>query len=440
MKSESIFWNEKIETLPGDGIREIQWEGIRNRLSYLKEKSRFYSRKLGHVDPKSSTFRDLDDFRKLVPFTTKEELQEERERSQDPYAGLLCVPPAEIIHLIRTAGTTGVPTIYGLTLKDLHAIGELSARMWYQLGARKGHTVAIGTFGSWNSFSITLLEGLRTAGIKRYHFSMPAPGEEVFPVEVLSRWMDIEGIYLSSRPLYHVTEKYGEKLKEFLPGLQYLFMAGQHVTSSFRKGIEAIWGGKLFDAYPMTDACLPTANCTEQVETFHFPQDAFFVEIIDSETGKDLTNSGKAGEIVVSSLVLEGTPLLRFRSGDVGVIVSEPCPCGRTGPRLKISERMAHAVLVGDRTIFSSDVEEILYGIPDFFLKQYHLVKREVQPQERLILRVEQPSDTASQGRLKEELISRIREDMGVDSEIEFLSKGDEKFVALYKFLKVVTE
>lgn len=440
MKSESIFWNEKIETLTGGGIRKIQWEGIRNRLSYLKEKSSFYSRKLGHVDPKSNTFQDLDDFRKLVPFTTKAELQEEREKNRDPYAGLLCVPPAEIIHLVRTAGTTGVPTIYGLTLNDLHTIGELSARMWYQLGARKGHTVAIGTFGSWNSFSITLLEGLRTAGIKRYHFSMPAPGEEVFPIEILSNWMNIEGIYLSSRPLYYITEKYGEKLKEFLPGLQYLFMAGQHITSSFRKGIEALWGAKLFDAYPMTDACLPTANCTEQVESFHFPQDAFFVEIIDPETGEDLTGSGKAGEIVVSSLVLEGTPLFRFRSGDVGVIVSEPCPCGRTGPRLKISERVAHAVLVEERTIFSSDVEEVLYGIPDFFMKQYHLVKRKDQPQERLILRVEQPSETASQGRLKEALVSRIREEMGVDSEIEFLSKGDERFVAQYKFLKVVTE
>jgi phenylacetate-CoA ligase len=312
--------------------------------------------------------------------------------------------------------------------------------MWYQIGARKGHTVAIGTFGSWNSFSITLLEGLRSAGIKRYHFSMPAPGEEVFPVEVLSRWMDIEGIYLSSRPLYHVTEKYGEKLKELLPGLQYLFMAGQHVTSSFRKGIEAIWGSKLFDAYPMTDAGLPTANCTEQVETFHYPQDSFFVEIIDPDTGKDLTGSGEAGEIVVSSLVLEGTPLLRFRSGDVGVMVSEPCPCGRTGPRLSISERMAHAVLVGEQTIFSSDVEEVLYGIPDFFLKQYHLVKRDIQPQERLILRVEQPSDMASQDRLKEALVSRIREGMGVDSEIDFLSQGDERFLAQYKFLKVVPE
>ena len=440
MEPEIVYWNEEIETLPGDGIREIQWERIRNRLSYLKDKSRFYSRKLGDVDPKSNAFQDLDDFRKLVPFTTKKELQEERERSQDPYSGLLCVPPTEIIHLIRTAGTTGVPTIYGLTREDLHTIGELSARMWYQLGARKGHTVAIGTFGSWNPFSTTLLEGLRTAGIKRYHFSMPAPGEEVFPVEILSRWMDIEGIYLSSRPLYQVTEKYGMKLKEFLPKLQYLFMAGQHVTSSFRKGIEAIWSGKLFDAYPMTDACLPSANCTKQVEAFHFPQDAFFVEIIDPETGQDLTGSGKVGEIVVSSLVLEGTPLLRFRSGDMGIIVSEPCPCGRTGARLGISERMAHAVLVGDRTIFSSDVEEVLYGIPDFFLKQYHLVKRKVQPQERLILRVEQPSGTSSEERLKEELASRIREDMGVDSEIKFLSKGDEKFVAMYKFLKVVTE
>jgi len=440
MNSKIVYWNEEMETLPRDRIREIQWEHIRNRLDYLQKNSAFYKKKFSDAGFEPNIVQDLDDFRKRVPFTTKEELKEERERSGDLYSGLLCVSHDEVIHLIRTGGTTGVPTLYGLTREDLETVGEMSARMWYQLGAKKGHTVAIGTFGSWNAFSTALLEGLRTGGIKRYHFSMPAPGEEVFPIEVLPKWMDMEGVYLSSRPLWHVTEKYGSKIKELLPKLQYLFMAGQHVTASFRKGIEAMWGGALFEAYAMTDASLPAANCTEQTATFHFPEDAFFVEVIDPNTGEDLTGTGQTGEIVVTSLLLKATPLLRFRSGDMGYTVTDTCPCGRTGMRLGISEREAQAIRVGDRLVFSSEIEEILYGIPEFFLKQYHLVKKKIQPQENLLVRVEGPSDTSMEARLKERLISAFREVLGVGAEVDFISEGDEKFVAAYKYLRVITE
>jgi phenylacetate-CoA ligase len=269
---------------------------------------------------------------------------------------------------------------------------------------------------------------------------MPAPGEEVFPIEVLSQWMDIDGMYLSSRPVWHVSEKYGNRLNELLPEMKYLFMAGQHITSSFRKGIEEMWGCGLFEAYAMTDAFLPTANCTEQTETFHFPEDAFLVEVIDPKTGEDLTGTGKVGEIVVTSILLKATPLLRFQSGDMGYTLSGTCKCGRTGMRLGISEREAHAVRVGDRFVFSSEVEEVLYAIPELFLKQYHIVKQKEQPQESLLIRVEQPSAPGMETSLKQKVIDGITQSLGVKSEVEYISEGDERFVAAYKYLRVVTE
>ncbi|MFH1241865.1 MAG: hypothetical protein V1689_05820 [Pseudomonadota bacterium] len=440
MKGKNSFWDREIETLPHEQILKIQWERIKERLRYLQANSAFYQAKFERAGLKVDRVADLEDFRNLVPFTTKEELQEERERRKDPYAGLLCVPTDDISQLMRTAGTTGVPTIYGLTGNDLDQLGRLTARIWYQIGAKKGDTVAVATMGCWNPFSIALVEGLRASGIRRYHFSMPIAGEEVFPIEILPRWMSVEGIYLSSRPLWQVTEKYGERLRDLLPELRYILMAGQHVTSAFREGIEAIWGGRLFEAYTMTDVCLPASNCNAQTETFHFPEDAFFLEVIDPSTGQDLTGTGKAGEIVVSSLAFEGTPLLRFRSGDIGFTVHGVCPCGRTGTRLGISERMAHSVQVGDRLVFSSEVEEVLYAMPEFFLKHYHLVRRKSQPQENLVLRVVRPSEAASEEEARERLISRIEEALGVGAEIEFISEGDEEFVAQYKFLKVVTE
>lgn len=440
METEPVFFNRQMETLSPEEMQVLQWERIRRRLSYLSENSPFYRKKFEEAGLEPEDIRELNDFKQRVPFTTKDALQAERERLKDPYAGLRCVPSEEIIHLVRTGGTTGVPTVYGLTERDLQTLGEWTARLWYQIGGRRGHTVAVATMGCWNPFSVSLVEGLRAGGIRRYQYTMPAPGEEVFPFEVLPKWMDVEGIYLSARPLWQVTKKYGTRLRELLPKLRYVLVAGQHVTSSFRKGMEFLWGARLYDAYTMTDACLPAANCPMQTATFHFPDDAFLVEIIDPETGKDFTGTGKVGEIVVSSLVLEGTPLLRFRSEDLGFTVSERCACGRTGIRLGVVERLAHAVTVGEKPVLSSQVEEVIYGIPELFLKQYYLVKKRIQPQERLLLRVEQPDDPAQEPRLREELSKRLLDALGVPSEIAFVSEGDERYVALYKFLKVVPE
>lgn len=440
MGTESVFFDRQMETFSPEEMQVLQWERIKARIRYLSDHSSFYRKRFAEARLTPGEIRDMDDFKRRVPFTTKEALQAERERLKDPFAGLLCVPQDKILHLVRTAGTTGVPTVYGLTERDLETLGALTARLWYQIGARPGHTVLLATMGSWNPFAVSLAEGLKAGGIRRYHFTLPAPGEEVFPFEILPRWMDVQGVYLSARPLWQVTKKYGLRLRELLPKLRYLMVAGQTVTSSFRNGMESRWGARLYGAYPMTDACLPSANCPAQTETFHFPNDAFLVEIIDPETGKDLTGTGKVGEIVVSSLLLEGTPLLRFRSEDLGFSVSGTCACGRTGMRIGVAERKANAVLVGDQAVFSSDVEEVIYGIPELFLKQYYLIKKKVQPQEKLLLHVEGPGDPVLESRLKEVLAERLKEVLRVPSEIGFVTEGDERYVALYKFLKVVPE
>lgn len=108
--------------------------------------------------------------------------------------------------------------------------------------------------------------------------------------------------------------------------------------------------------------------------------------------------------------------------------------------RLALSERLAHAIQVGDRLVFSSEVEEILYGMPEFLFRHYHLVKKRHQPQQRLIVRMERPGEAASQDSLRNELICRLHEGLGIDVEVHFISKEDERFKVGYKYLKVVEE
>ncbi len=108
--------------------------------------------------------------------------------------------------------------------------------------------------------------------------------------------------------------------------------------------------------------------------------------------------------------------------------------------RMGLSERLAHSVSVGRRMILASEVEEVLYGFPQFLFLPYHLVKRKEQPQEKLILRVQRPAADLPESPLKERLVASLRDALGVDAEVEFISKEDERFVVGYKYLKVVPE
>lgn len=437
---EILYWDEEAETLPRENVLSVQWARLRERVWYVWERSPLYRRRLNEIGLDLSEVKGLEDFKRLVPTTTKEELRQEREESGDLFGGLLCVPREEVAFLVRTAGTTGTPSVYGLTRGDVRMAGELMARSLYQVGARRGHAMACATMGTWNYFAKDLLEGLRTAGITTYHFAMPVPGEEVFPIEILSQWMEIHGFYLSARPLQQVTEKYGERLRSLLPDLRYVLTAGQRLTKAFRQGMESLWGAPLCEAYPMTDVGMPCATCTEQHDTFHFAEDWFLVEVLDPETGRDLTGSGQVGEVVVTPLASEGTPILRFRTGDMGYAITEPCACGRTHMRLGVTEREAHGVQVKGRVIFSHEVEEVLYALPELLFRPYHLVKKREQPQERLIVRVERPDHVRSAEDFRAGLAARLRDAIGVDTEVELISRHDERFVVGYKHLRVVEE
>jgi phenylacetate-CoA ligase len=438
-KAEISYWDKEIETLPREGILELQWDRLKKSLKYVSGRSPLYSKKFRKIGLDLGSINNLSDFKKAVPTTTKEELREERAERRDPYGGLLCVPQEEVVYLVRTGGTTGVPSIYGLTRKDVQTLGDLTARMWSQVGAKRSHVVALATSGSWNYAAKSLSEGLRSGGMNVYHYSMPMQGEEVFPIEILSQWMDIHGFFFAARPFLQVTRKYRERLKTLLPKLEYLCVAGQRMTNSIRRGTEQVWGGKLFEVYPITDVGLTSSNCTEQFETFHFPEDSFLLEVVEPETGKDLTGTGEVGEFVVTSLLAEGTPLVRFRTEDMGFTIKEPCLCGRTGMRIGLSERLAHTVRIGERQVFSDEVEEVLYSFPEFIFQPYHLVKKKTQPQERLILRVERP-EGCSEDSLKKELKTRLQKVFGMGADVHLIPKDDERFIVGYKQLKVVTE
>ena len=140
-----------------------------------------------------------------------------------------------------------------------------------------------------------------------------------------------------------------------------------------RSYIQRELGIELYDIYGLTEIYGPGIgiSCSAN-EGMHYWDDYVYIEIVDPVTLKPVED-GKEGEIVITTLVKEGAPLLRFRTHDISRIIPGDCPCGRKHPRLDIIKgRSDDMFKVHGVNMFPSQVEEIL-GMVDGISSEYNI-------------------------------------------------------------------
>jgi phenylacetate-CoA ligase len=135
-------------------------------------------------------------------------------------------------------------------------------------------------------------------------------------------------------------------------------------SEAMRKQIEAAWGIKAYDIYGLTEITGPgVAFECECQDGMHVNEDLFYPEIIDPETGKPLPD-GEKGELVFTTLVKEGTPLLRYRTRDITFITHGVCPCGRTTAKIhRLFGRTDDMLIIRGVNVFPSQIEHALIEI-----------------------------------------------------------------------------
>jgi len=125
--------------------------------------------------------------------------------------------------------------------------------------------------------------------------------------------------------------------------------------------LEALWGAKVYSTYSSSELVTSFCECTAQ-NGGHLLEDLAVVEIVDEE-GRNLPD-GEVGEVVVTPLRIEGTPLIRFRTGDLSFLMREPCACGRTSPRLgPILGRKQQMMKVSGTTLYPQAIFNALDGV-----------------------------------------------------------------------------
>jgi phenylacetate-CoA ligase len=165
------------------------------------------------------------------------------------------------------------------------------------------------------------------------------------------------------------------------------------------------------------------AECIEVRDGLHVHEDHFLVEIVDPQSGAPLPE-GEEGELVFTTLLKEAMPLLRYRTGDIASMTTEPCPCGRTTARIRsLRGRRDDMVIVRGVNVYPSNVEHALLSLPDA-APHYQVVVERSGSMDELTVQCEPVGAEVDSVGLRGDAERVLREHLGIRVRVDVLAPG----------------
>ena len=333
-------------------LNSKQMELINRQIQRLLNSDSYYGkmyRELG-IDG----VRSQEDFEKL-PFSSKDDL-----RNAYPL-GIQAVPDNEIVRIHSSSGTTGKPVIIPYTAKDVDDWATMFARCY-----------ALAGIGKEDRIQITPGYGLWTAGIG-FQIGAEKLGAMAIPMgpgnteKQLQMMVDLQSTVIAATSSYALllAEEVAKRGLKDKIALKKGVIGSERWGDKMRGRIKQELGITLYDIYGLTEVYGPGIGISCDAEDgIHYWDDYVYLEIIDPVTGKPVPD-GEEGEIVLTTLVKEGAPLIRFRTHDLSRIIPGECGCGCKYSRIDIIKgRSDDMFKVHGVNMFPSQVEEVLRAIP----------------------------------------------------------------------------
>lgn len=375
---EHKIWDPLHESLERPDIEHLQLERLKATLRRVTQVP-CYRDKLAKAGVGHEDIHTLQDIAKL-PFTTKDDL-----RLNYPY-GMFAIPMKDVVRVHSSSGTTGKPTVVGYSRKDLNDWSGLVARFMTAAGVTSEDIVHI-AFGY----------GLFT-GAFGLHYGSEMIGAAVIPMSggnterQIMILKDYGATALVCTPSYALTladriEKMGEDPRKL--SLKVGLFGGEPWSEEMRREIEERLDIVATDNYGLSEIMGPgvAGECLEK-KGMHIFEDHFYPEIIDPETGEVLP-PGEKGELVLTNLVQEAIPLIRYRTRDITRLHYDKCSCGRTLVRMeKTMGRSDDMLIIKGVNVFPTQIEEVLFQV-EGCEPHYQLVVDRIGPTDTLEVQVE---------------------------------------------------
>jgi len=365
-------------------LREWQDERLRSLLSELAA-NQFYQEKFRLAGMEMAKARGAADLARL-PFTTKSELAADQDK-HPPYGRLLTYPLSHYRYLHQTSGTTGRPLRWLDTQEDWETFMRCWAEVYLGAGVTAEDLVFCAfSFGPYVSHW-TGIDGARHVG------ALALSGGGMHSEQRLRAILDNRCTVLVCTPTYalHLAEvAAGLGLDLASSDIRITIHAGEPGASvpNVKRRIEAAWGARCFDHAGATEVGAWAFDCQAEDGAIHLNELEFIFEVVDPQTGKAV-DEGTRGELVITTLGRAGMPVLRYRTGDLVEMTTEPCACGRRLARIKggVLGRADDMLSVRGVNLYPAVIDNLIRAVPP--ITEYEVEIRRVSEMDDLLLKVE---------------------------------------------------
>jgi phenylacetate-CoA ligase len=427
-----MIYNEEFETMPREVIKALQVKRLQQVLERVYHTVGFYKKSFDAAKVKPDDIRCMADMKKL-PFTTRKDL-----RDNYPF-GLFAVPMSSVVRLHASSGTSRRSAVFGYTKRDIDTWSDLIARSLVAAGITKNDIIH-------NAFGY----GLFTGGLG-LHYGAEKIGASVIPIsggDVKRQLMilqDFGPTVLCATPSYalHLAEE-GNAMGIDIKALKLRvgIFGAEPWTDAIRDDIEKAFGITALDLFGLSEVIGPgmAMECLEGRHGMHIFEDHFIVETIDPQTG-DVLPEGAEGELVFTTLTKEANPLVRYRTGDISRLITEPCRCGRTHIKMeRVLKRSDDMLIIRGVNVFPSQIEAILVDI-EGLEPNYQVIIDKAGALDVMDLQVEVNdkifSDSGSIKQLQkieQRIVKDMRDYLGVSARVKLvqpntLKKADAKII-----------
>lgn len=355
------YYDRELETMPWPKVQEMTFRKAQEQIARVHALSPHYRRTFDEAGVKPDDIRHPDDLAR-IPFFEKDEERASQER-QPPLGEHLCVDPEDVVRIHASSGTTGVPTFFALTARDLATWDTIMGRAFYTLGMRPSDVYA--SLGNLAMFvgGIPAVTAASSIGATALPIGATAGTEDT--LRLVQR---LGTTIMGATPSF--AGHLGDLVRKILGveppdlGLRILMVGGEPggQIPAVRQQITEMWGCSVRDVMGLGELAGACWAESDDEAGMHFCGLAeIHLELIDHETGEPKPfEDGADGELVYTAVEREATPVVRFRSRDHVLVRMDETPSGRTAPRITTLGRTDDMLIVRGVNVFPSAVRDVV--------------------------------------------------------------------------------
>ncbi|NMO15934.1 AMP-binding protein [Pyxidicoccus fallax] len=399
------------DTMPPARLARYQLEALKAIVQRAYDQSPFYREKMTGAGVSPGDLERLEDLSKL-PFLTKDELRGR------PWLLLTC-DKKDVVLIQVSTGTTGGEEIYMTYTWNDYLLHDLSPRYGHLFPVGPGDVCLnalpyeMSTAGL--SFHKTFMDGYQSTVI-------PAGkgGAYSTPAKTLKMIRDLRPNVVVTSPSWSMTlaeEAASGSFDLKSLGIKKMWLTGEGCSPAFRRRVENIWGTTANYFYGSLECGALGIECDAH-NGYHLTQAHVLMEIVDPKTGVSLP-PGEIGEIVVTALLRYDSPVIRFRTGDLGSLDTAACACGSTLTRFHMKGRAFDQLHFRGRPLSPFFLEEFLMRMPE--VGNWFQFVMPASDSARIKIRCELADGVPPSAELAATLASRMEASTGLPFDIELV-------------------